>query len=301
MKKQLLSLFAAAAALVAGAQTDKTDLAENNLKGRVKSVNEIEYEAVEKFGEVEKGKKTSRIYREYNAAGYETLFIHERFEDGETDKFVRTTRYENNKLIEMKEEDNGQVAVSRFKYNAQGAVESMDELDGKGRLKSRQKTKYNTDGLAVEVNVYKGDGSEYLRVVSTYNAKKEKVKEETYTKEGGLITAYTFAYDSRGNQAEYTYIDYGRNQKKPTAYKYVFDDKDRKVEERHSIAGLDKKEVFEYDAQGNLIGSVDQYGAEEKKVYTYDAQNNWTKCITTKKTPYLGTEYVIQERQVKYY
>src|SRR6188508_440371 len=104
LKKLLFSLPAFFLCFFAIAQ-DKVDLASLNLKGSVKSVNEITYEAVEKFGDLEKGKKTDRDYREFNTAGLETQMVLEDFED-EDEKYTRATKYGSNNLpVEIRESE----------------------------------------------------------------------------------------------------------------------------------------------------------------------------------------------------
>ena len=245
MKKHLLLFPAIMAAFFATAQTASTDLAIQNLKGKVRSVNETVYEATEKFGEVEKGTKTDRYYQEYNSAGMELQYLQESYDEGEKDKFVRTARYENDKLAEMKEDDNGDVELSRYKYNQQGLLESIDGLDRKDNLLYRQKNKYNADGLLTQADSYKGDGSLEIRTVNSYNAKKQVVKKEWYDQDGKLTRLQTYVYDGRGKVVEESSIDYKRKEQKPYIRKYAYNDKNQKIEERNSIAGLDHKEIYE--------------------------------------------------------
>lgn len=301
MKKQLLLLFTLISVFFSSAQQEKNDLAFYNLKGKVKSVNEIEYEAVEKFGDLEKSNKTARYYREFNNAGMELQYLQENYDDGEKEKFVRTTKYENGKMIEIKEEEDDDVQYEKYRYNQQGLVESIDEVGQKGNLQYRQKNKYNAQDLLIQADSYKADGTLEMKMVRSYNAKKQLVKEENYDGGGKLTNVNTYAYDSRGNVVEKSDTNYEEKAPKPYINRYVYNDKGQKIEERNSISGLDKKEIYEYNENGDVVRKRDQYGTEVKKVYTYDAQNNWIKCVTVTNDRSGDTKHEIAERQIKYY
>ena len=69
MKKIILATLSVLC-LVSCNQSEKTnDLTEENLKGKVKSITENTYEAVEKFGQIEKDITISSYFHIYNEKG----------------------------------------------------------------------------------------------------------------------------------------------------------------------------------------------------------------------------------------
>ena len=248
MKKLLFVMSISLLTLSAPAQNKKneTDLAAHNLKGNVKSINEITYKAVEKFGDLEKSKKTDRTFWEFNSAGYEVQFVMEDLEE-EDDKFARTTKYnDKNFPIELKEEESyGAVNITKVKYNGE-QVESIDVTDKKGSLQSRQKNKYG-NGQLVQADTYSADGKLVEKSLNSYNTKNQLTKEETFDADGKLTYVATYAYDNKGNVTERSTHDHKRGHKNPVVWKYVYNASNQKIEERNSITGLDEKEIFEYN------------------------------------------------------
>ena len=106
--KRIILVAVAIVSLVACNQTKKeekkTDLKEANLKGKVKSVREITYNAVEKFGEIEKGDRSSGIVTIYNEQGNE----------------IEVNRYNSDDSLDWKftykyDDKGNQIEVNRYK------------------------------------------------------------------------------------------------------------------------------------------------------------------------------------------
>ena len=72
--KKILSLFIVGFLLVGFSQKKEkqTDLEKDKLKGKVKSTTSSKYEAVEKFGEVQKGSLRSKEIYKYDESGNKT-------------------------------------------------------------------------------------------------------------------------------------------------------------------------------------------------------------------------------------
>jgi len=116
--KKLLYIFLGLSLIVACSDDDKkNDLTRNNLNGNVKSTYEISFEAIEKFGEIEKGDKRWQDYDEsdnkliYNDNG-------NRIEDNKYDKDGELT----NKL-KFKYDDNGN-QIEEKNYDEDGELEN---------------------------------------------------------------------------------------------------------------------------------------------------------------------------------
>ena len=284
MKTQLLLVTACLISFLVHAQT--TDLATRQLRGKVKSIIEISYEVVQKFGEPEKGAIIKKDYREYNSAGYETQYGLEDFTSAGV-KTKKSFRYgNNNKVVDIREETDGKVKLTKIEYNAQGKMNTVDFTDGNGQLENRQKYKYDADGLLVQTDTYNSDGSLKFKIVRTYNAGKQLVKKEWYNPKGNATWQETFAYDANGNLAEETSIDRELPNPTPTTRKYRYNEKKQKVEESYSRSGAgndklfsdDFNETMEYNEQGDMVTKSFLF-QEEKIVYTYDKHNNWIRPL----------------------
>ena len=143
MKKLILLLFIP---LVFACSDDKKkDLDEMNLKGKVKSLKETSYSAVEKFGEPVKDEFTSQTESFFNEDGFykEYNFFNKSGELTEKQKY--------------KSDDDGNIVESNW-------------YDADGELLSKSKYKYDDDGNIVESNRYDKDGE----LLSKWKYKYEK-------------------------------------------------------------------------------------------------------------------------------
>lgn len=313
MKKQLLPVTAFLLSFITNAQTGANDLGNRQLRGKVKSITEVEYEVVQKFGEPEKGEKRKIDFREYNSAGYETQHHLEDFTRA-GEKTIKAFRYKDKaKLVEIREEIAGKVKMTKIEYNPQGRMGTVDFIDGSSNLEQRQKYRYDAEGLLTQIDSYKGDGSLYSKSVHTYNAKKQLVRKERYDEVGNLFDVRIYAYDASGNLAKETDVNFWAKTTDTISRCYRFNEKKQKVEESYSRSRPDSEklssdefnESFTYNEQGDLVSKSVLY-EEETIVYTYDQQNNWIKAVKTSGSTLFGDlfgkpKHKLVERQIKYY
>lgn len=160
-KMRILLLMICATLMISrGYNEKKTDLQEANLKGRVKSVREIPYDAVEKFGKVEKGSMRGFSYDNayvlYNEQG----------------NIVERNGYNADGSLEYK---------LTYQYDNKGNIVEENWYDPYVSLDSKWTYQYDNKGNKVEENGYNADGS--LDFKSTYQYEYDSKDNWTQKKE----------------------------------------------------------------------------------------------------------------------
>lgn len=125
----------------------KNDLTEENLKGKVKSIKENTYEAVEKFGQIEKG---------------DALY--------DDDAFPFTIYNEKgNKIEENHYDSDGSLDKKyTYKYDKNNNLIEENHYYSDGILYSKNTYKYDENGNKIEENWYNSDGSLYEKHTYKY-------------------------------------------------------------------------------------------------------------------------------------
>lgn len=267
-----------------------------DLKGKVKSVSEVSYLGVSKFGDLTKGRKISESEEKFNKDGYATEreFIYYDEDGKKDDGFSQSFSFDkNNFLVGMKEEEDDESISHKYTNNQSGQVEVIDSYTKKGKLMARQKIKYNSAGKETEIAQYDANGDLMKKRIFTYSSTGDRRDEKVTDKNGKLIETSYAVYDEGGNAIE---TGLGK-----FIQKYKFNQANKKTEERNSVSGFDKKEIFLYDDKGNVVKNVDEYGSVEISTYSYDKNDNWIKRITEIKDVFLGDKVEITEREIKYY
>lgn len=284
--------------------TKENDLTKDNLRGKVKSYTESSYEAVELFGNIEKGEwEQSSRQRIFDKKG---LLIEENSynPDGSIDKRRMYKHDENGNLIEDISYNSNEEPIIKtvFIYdesgnlvekNGYGYFLSIDgtlahqwtyKYDEKGNQievlnvfeKSRWTYKYDEKGNVLEYNMHKANGSLGIKEKSKYDKMGNKIENNVYSSDGSLRSKYSYKYDKRGNEIE------------ESVY--------------HSDGSLKEKETYKYDEKGNVIeeswyNSNDILVANWKYQYDFDKKGNWIKRISFED----GKPTDIREREYEYY
>lgn len=280
------------------------DLKELNINGHVSSIKKSTYQAVEKFGEVQKGERINRFWMEdgnnysysFNELGNITEII-EYKSDNEIDS-KKVITYNENKKSE------------RNDYNAEG------ELDG------RVKYTYDKESNTTTINYYKSDGSLKNQYKDKYDGKK-LVERRQYDDNGKLIIVVEYEFDKNDNPIRLTVVDEKgsvkqyqegkydqkgnriekkeyRDKKLLNDYKFVYDKNNNLLEETNSTAS--SKIKYEYNNHGDVIKethykSFDSLDYKIEFRIEYDDKNNWVKKISfeNNKPSYYN------EREVEYF
>jgi YD repeat-containing protein len=300
------------------------------LKGKVKSIDEIEYPLTEKFGEVVKdinsNSTKSHIFDEQGSELVENDYMY----NEPTPRKKITYKYDTlGNRIEKS-------TFSCTEWNSTLTEKTISKYDNKGNVV--QETVYSSDGTPSEKYTYQYDANgnkieenhltnsmDFSRNLIPFGNSEKKtfkydekgnlVVEIWYNSAGGTDRKYTYQYDDKGNK-----IDGNRIEEKQamngaaSTYKYIYkyDDKGNEIEE---TAYINKKVLYKttyiiekknrepkmiyVDDKGN---KMEQDGYIIEKVWykltyknDYDKNLNWIKQILYKNdVPQISTERVIQ-------
>ena len=138
MKKIILATLSASC----NQSEKKNDLTEKNLKGKVKSIKETPYEAVDKFGQIEKGNVLYDDYTSFTIYDEKGNIIEENYYDSDGNLSSKDT-------YEYDEKGNN---IEKNNYDSDGSLNSKTtyKYDEKGNM-----IEYNTDGRFGEKYTYK--------------------------------------------------------------------------------------------------------------------------------------------------
>lgn len=233
-------------------QKEKTDLTEMNLIGEVKQFQEIDYDAIEKFGEVVKGEQDGFIKESYfNEQGAETATYWYEFDRNQGYRFEIINDQDGNKL---EERDFG--------------------LDNK--LSSIVKYTYDDNWNLIEENSYNDDGSLFRRHKYEIDNKGNVIKSNEYDQAGILITSNIYTYDENNNKVEWA--EYDSNGKLEIKSNYKYDKQNNIIEINTDFPELENSfgrigttyYNYEYDKRGNWIKRIEFVGTGKKaKKITY--------------------------------
>lgn len=265
---------------------DDADWSDMNLKGKVKSITDSTFQAVEKFGEAikvdslisfskiifnEHGFKTEeaswdisgfiKLVHGYNGKGL--LIQTEQFDQNE--KFIAKVNYEYNKEKRRTTENTynhqGQlIKKSIYRYYSENEIEISD-YDSVGELIKTVSSKYNKDGFLIEKLINSEDNDTFDKLVRYKVDKLGRIVEES-------------EYTTEGKMFDFT--------KSPA----------------HRFEGW-------YNDNGDLSGFRSYVGDSyrtHQPYYEYDEKHNWIKRIRwageyeLKQTPQF-----IDEREIEYY
>ena len=117
MKKIILAILSVLRLVSCKQSEKKNDLTEENLKGKVKSIKETLYEAVDKFGQIEKGNWFNNYFTIYDKKG----------------NIIEENDYDSDGSLNSK---------TTYKYDEKGNKIEENDYDSDGRLDSKTTYKY---------------------------------------------------------------------------------------------------------------------------------------------------------------
>jgi len=236
MKKVLTIVLAMFCLASCEKSTQKNDLAELKLNGKVKSIREIPYKAVEKFGEVVKG----------DALGFEQIL-------------QITFNEKGNKIESNSFNSDGSLSFKyTYKYDDKGNIIESNSFNSDGSLSFKYTYKYDDKGNQIESNSFNPDGSLSFKYTCKYDDKGNQIESNSFNPDGNLVDKYTYKYDDKGNKIELNYFNSDGSLFLKSTSKY--DDKGNEIERNSFISdvNLDDKYTYKYtyDQQGNWIQQI---------------------------------------------
>ena len=184
MKKIILVILSVLCLVSCNQSEKKNDLTEENLKGKVKSITENTYEAVDKFGQIEKGDilvDSSAVYTD--------------------DGHFKIYNEKGNKIEENYYNSNGRLySKTTYKYDEKGNMIEDNFYDSDdGSLIYKNTYKYDEKGNKIEEYHYDEDGKFNYKNTYKYDEKGNNIEKNNYDSNGRLDSKYTYEYDKNNN------------------------------------------------------------------------------------------------------
>lgn len=249
-KKTLLPLLALLIVAPLAAQKKNNDLHEQNLLGKVKSVEEWEYNAETADGKVV-------IDKEMGAVSHHMT------------QFNRRGNVEEEKSYDS---EGKQIGKTKYKYSEVGDLMESSEYNEKGKCFGRSVYTYNSYRQPATLTLFRSDGT---METGTYHYGSAKQLDSLVWKGGKSIRREIYLYNKALQLSEKQVLEGGQCTER-TSYQY--DEAGRIVKETHSTAdGKQHSTLSAYDADGRLK-SVTQQGAaglqESRTCWEYDKNGN---------------------------
>lgn len=285
------------------AQQKQSDLREQNLQSKVKSVEEWEYGDVEVIA----GKGV------YIDEGTEVVSHH-------LSQFNRRGNLEEEKTFDS---EGRMIGKSKYKYSEVGDLMEAAEYNEKGKCFGRNVYTYNSYRQFATLTVFRSDGGIETGI---YHYGPNRRLDSIVWSGGGTDKKEVYRYDEKQQLAEKQLFDKGK-QKEKSEFRY--DGQGRIIEETNTTAdGKRHKTLSTYDNTGRLqsVTQQDENGRQESRTcweydqygnilvetwyneenirnvrstceYTYDAQGNWTQQIWFDD----GKPFSVTRRKITYY
>lgn len=236
---------------------NKNDWLEHNLYGKVKSIKEFTYYAVERFGEVEKGEVMS-VFKPTTTIFNEQGYVIEKVEydlDGNIYS-KKLYKYDNKETLLEKykyDSDDNLIEKSFYNYelNEKGyKTKTIDKFSPEDSLKFKFVSEYNSKGNKVLKELYTSEGSKFAITAFKYNGKNRLIESYSIVDfSNDLIPKSTFKYDNKGNRVEIKRYDSKDNFREKSVVEYVYDEKGNWIKSTTScdlVPGDIKEREIEY-------------------------------------------------------
>lgn len=268
-----------------GCEDNLNPLSETNLNGKVKSIKEYKYNAIEeKFGKIE----------------------------GEDLITIRETKYDikGNNIEKNTYDSKGELLWKIiFNNDRKGNILDASKYWSNGKLAEKIIYSYDDKEFLIEENLYDYNGKLVNKYTYIYNSKGNVKEKIMYNENGVLIEKTHYIYDAKGNKVEENV--YGSNNNLYYVYKY--DSKSHLIEmEYYHHENVIFNSSIEYDLKGNKLNEIhtyfDEYGLItdiDKFSYVYedfDKENNWLRSFIYGQ--YNNENYHLfefLEREIEYY
>ena len=229
MEKIILVILSVLCLVSCNQSEKKNDLTEENLKGKVKSITENTYEAVDKFGQIEKGDVLVDSSAVYTDDGHFKIY-----------------NEKGNKIEENYYNSNGSLIYKNtYKYDEKGNKIEENYYNSNGRLYSKTTYKYDEKGNIIEKNGHNYDGS--YKITYKYDEKGNNIEQNNYKYDGSFLYKYTYKYDEKGNNIEKN--NYDSNGRLDSKYTYEYDKNNnwtQRIEYKNTIPHRITERIIEY-------------------------------------------------------
>ena len=235
----------------------KNDVQNLGIQGKVHSVKEIMYQALNKSGGIQKGKERENTFRTFN----ENLNINEEISYDSTETIWNRNIY---------------------KYDASGNLTEKTSFKRGGKLTSKSIINYDKNGNMIEQIWYDSDLKVSGSSTYKYDKSNKKILEKIFQPKNQLKSKTTFKYDTKGNKCEE--IFYNAEGDTLSRNIFIYDLEILLSEIEYDASGaIFIRNTFQYDQVGNLI-EIKGYNSNDKVVdhvlTKYDENNNVIESIS---------------------
>lgn len=277
----------------------KNALKEMDLNGKVKSLKKITYNAVMKFGKIEKVNIQTQdqarlFYSEFDFISYYNGDYYEIFFN------------QNGNIVEKNfyNQDSSLITKMIYEYNDKGNLIRRNNYDSDGSLNKILICKNDNNGNIIEQSSFFPDSSGGVKkLFFKRDSKGNIIKKEKFDSNGNITEKYTFKYDSTGNIiAGEKYIS---EDSLKTKWQNQFDEKGNIVnwnwiEYKSDSTVYNKITIkYKYNNKSDIIEESHNRLKNGSWIfkYHYDKKRNWIK-----ETTFLDDKVLtIRERQIEYY
>ena len=282
------------------AQKKTTALQEHNLQGKVKSVEEWEYNAETTGDNVD-------IDEESGIVSHHIV------------QFTRRGNIEEEKSFDN---EGRMLGKSKYKYSEAGDLMETSDHNEKGKCCGRCIYTYNSHRQFATLTLFLSDGSIES---ATYHYSKERLPDSItwnnpvrrkelfrYNEKGLLFEKQLFENGNQVEKTEFRYDGQGRiieetrttadGKRHTTLSAYDSHGRLQSVVQQGKDGGQESRTCWEYDSYGNILVEI-WYNEENIQnvrstcEYTYDAQGNWTQQIWYDD----GKPFSVTRRKITYY
>ncbi|MFK8271821.1 hypothetical protein [Capnocytophaga stomatis] len=233
MKKIILLAITAISLIGCNSNKENNDWKRDNLKGRVKSINIRFYEAIEKFGQIEKG---------------------ERFEQDELNKFTRYNKEGNKEEEIFYNRDESLKGTVKYKYDNKGNTSELIFYFNDGTSLLGTKYKYDEKGNKIEENNYQTDGEIDSKVTFLYDNKNNLIEKNEYMSDGSLKYRWKYTYNKGFNTEIKVYGSNGDFRGQMT---FSYNEKGDVLEENQKGKNYEMRMVYkDYDLHSNWTRQI---------------------------------------------
>ncbi|MDL2254664.1 hypothetical protein LJB78_00080 [Bacteroidales bacterium OttesenSCG-928-J16] len=244
-----------------GDSMQKTDIEMENLSGKVRSYQEISYEAIMLDGAAVKGARKREFpwsydrRKEFNESGFIVKDCHLGSSEEKTFCYKNIYDEKNRKLESIGVDAAGDIKEKTFfQYNEKG--EALEHRSFVGDiLKEAGKYEYDSDGNIAAAFFYNASGEMESKEYFQYNEKGFLTEKRILSPENQIENCFIYKRDKKGNMLEMKF--FRKDMEPGGTYSYQRDKKGNIVEEHfyHSNGTLLNKTIFryKYDKQGNWI------------------------------------------------
>ena len=221
---------------------EKNGLTLKNLKGKVKSIDVYNYNAISKFGEIQNGSLQYQETSYYNKNG-DIENVKNYKSDGSL-QYQETTSYNKESKIRDIKNYNSDGSLEFkiiYKYDDDGNVKEMQFYGSDGNLLGYNTIKTDKDGNIKEQKTYNIKGRFAGKNILIYNDFSKIIENKHYKHNGKLDVKTTYKYNDDGDVILENHYEYESKQNNIWRFKCIkFDNKDNWIRQVIYYNGIPK-------------------------------------------------------------